>query len=62
LILNEKALRERMERDVMAGIRSREAILRSIDRIDLYQKLNTVKIDVSKISASQAAELIKSKL
>ncbi len=62
LVLNEKALRERMGRDVMAGIRSEDAIQRSIDRIDLYQKLNTVKIDVSNISASQAAELIKSKL
>ena len=62
LILNEKALREKMGRDVMAGIRSEDAIQRSIDRNELYQKLDTVKIDASNISASQAAELIKSKL
>lgn len=62
LILNEKALRERVGRDVMAGLRSVDSIQRSVDRIDLYQKLDTIKIDVSNISASQAAQLIKSKL
>lgn len=62
LILTEKALRERIGKDVMEGIRSEDSIQRSIDRIELYQKLNTVKIDVSNISSSQAAELIKLKL
>lgn len=62
LIINETALRERLSRDVSNGIRTVDVIQRSVDRIGNYNNLNTKKIDVSNISAKQAAQLIKTGL
>lgn len=58
LICSESALRSRMQKDVENAIRNEEGIERSVQRIPLYEKMNTVKIDVSQISAHQAAEEI----
>ena len=56
LVLSEKALRKRLEKDVTAGIREPDIIERSIARLPLYQKLDTLKLDVSGISPERAAE------
>ena len=56
LICGEDELRERLQKDVDAGIRSVDAIQRSIARTSLYAELNTAKIDVSHITPEQAAE------
>lgn len=58
LICDEYELRKRLEKDVNAGIRSKDVIERSVTRIPLYTFLNTKKIDVSHISPESAAELI----
>lgn len=55
LICSEQALRTRLEKDVTAGIRTEDVIQRSIERIPLYEKLNTCKVDVSEISPENAA-------
>lgn len=47
LVCNEQILRNRLEKDIANGLRSEDVIARSIARIPCYQKLNTVKIDVS---------------
>ena len=47
LIADPKTLRERLSRDVTAGLRSADIIERSIARLELYQSLDTVKIDTS---------------
>lgn len=60
LICNEHSLKERLQKDVDAGLRSTDVIERSVKRIPLYEKLDTKKIDVSNISAIDAAGLIKS--
>ena len=60
LICTEEALKKRLEKDVRAGLRRADVIERSIGRIALYDALRTVKVDVSEISAGQAAERILS--
>ena len=44
--------------DVRNGLREKDVIERSVRRLSLYEKLNTVKLDVSDISAQEAAEMI----
>ena len=58
LVCSEAALTERLQRDIQAGIRQEDVLERSIRRIRLYDKLATVKIDVSEISAESAAQQI----
>lgn len=58
LVCSEKALRERLQGDVDAGLRSEDVIERSIARLGLYERLDTEKLDVSYMSAGEAAERI----
>lgn len=58
LLCGEKQLINRLERDVQLGLRSSEGIKRSVERIPLYKKLKTEKIDTSEITAEQAADMI----
>lgn len=47
LIAGEKAVRERIASDIAKGIRTPDAMERSLARLPLYQKLNTIKIDTT---------------
>lgn len=58
LVCGEEELRLRLQRDVDAGIRSKDVIERSLLRIPLYKALDTYKIDVSSITPEQAADRI----
>ena len=58
LVCAEDKLRERIAKDVAAGIRLPDVADRSAARIPLYEKLNTVKIDVSEIPPEEAAARI----
>lgn len=58
LVCTEKALRERIMADVETGARTADVLERSVPRLSLYRNMDTVKIDVSEISARQAAEKI----
>jgi broad-specificity NMP kinase len=58
LICSEFALRQRLEADVHSGVRAPDVIERSVQRIPLYEKMDTVKIDVNSISPEQAAQKI----
>ena len=60
LICREESLRERLQKDVDQGIREPEIIQRSIQRLDGYKTLNSIKLYVSDISASMAAKQIAS--
>ena len=55
LTCREKALRERLLKDVEAGLRAPDTIVRSAERLGCYTGMDTVKIDVGDISAAQAA-------
>ncbi len=58
LICSEIALQARLRQDIDASIRTEDVMRRSVERIPLYKKLNTYKVDVSNISPEQAADLI----
>jgi Shikimate kinase len=58
LVCSKQALQDRLRKDVDAGIRTEDVIYRSIERIPLYEKLNTYKVDISKILPEQAADAI----
>lgn len=55
LICNEEALIQRLKIDVKNGVRNIDIIDKSVDRIELYNDMNTKKVDVSQISAHEAA-------
>lgn len=58
LIADEENLQRRLTRDVQKGIRKEDVIARSIARIPLYQKLDTVKVDTNnKTIAEIVAEI-----
>jgi cytidylate kinase len=58
LICSEAALKKRLEADIENGIRESDVIERSVARIPLYRKMDTIKIDVSEISPQETAEQI----
>jgi AAA domain len=58
LTSNETSLADRLNRDVEAGLRDADIVSRSIERLRLYDAFDTMKIDVSAITARQAAERI----
>ena len=58
LICSKQELVERLQKDVTAGIRTPDVIERSVQRIPLYQKLNTIKVNTSGKSAAEVAQEI----
>lgn len=58
LLCNEQVLRERLLDDIQRGIRQKDIIQRSIERIPLYQKLSTKKIDTSGKTVNQVVDEI----
>ncbi|MBR5231320.1 MAG: AAA family ATPase [Clostridia bacterium] len=58
LVCSEEALRQRLEKDIEKGLRTQDILERSAARLPLYEKMDTVKIDVSDISPSAAAQRI----
>ena len=59
LVVDENNLRERLTQDVVRGIRKEDIIDRSIERIPLYQQLNTIKIETSNKEISSIIAEIK---
>ncbi len=47
LVCDKNTVRERLEKDVTNGIREADVTERSVERIELYTKLNTIKIDTT---------------
>ena len=59
LTCTEEALRQRLQRDIDAGIRSEDILERSIPRLPLYDALDTIKVDTTgKTPAKVAEEMI----
>ena len=58
LVCTGDALRNRLTLDVEREIRKPEVIVRRKARVQLYENLDTVKIDVSNITPEEAAEKI----
>ena len=60
LLCSEQELRQRLQNDVAAGLRTPDVIERSVQRISLYPKLNTIKVDTTGKSATEVAQEIAS--
>mgnify|MGYP001450396504 CR=1 FL=1 len=58
LTCSEVALKDRLSRDIKNEIRNEDVIRRSIQRLELYKKMKTTKIDVSEITPKETAEKI----
>lgn len=58
LVASEDALTQRITLDVQAGVRSEDVIARSLAYLPKYAALKSIKIDVSHISAADAAKKI----
>lgn len=62
LKISEQALKQRIQKDVENHVRMPGVLERSLQRIPLYADMETVKIDVSDITARQTAKQIRSVL
>ena len=58
LLCSEQELTQRLQKDVAAGIRTPDVIERSVQRIPLYQNLDTIKVNTSGKSATEVAQEI----
>lgn len=59
LITDAKCLEERLTIDIEKGIRSADVLSRSMERIPLYQELNTIKIDTCNKSVQTIVDEIR---
>ena len=55
LVCSETALKSRLAIDVKNGVRKVDVIDRSLQRLNLYNNMDTVKINVSDINPKQTA-------
>ena len=58
LSVTPQVLRQRLQRDVDAGLRQPDIVERSLARLPLYRELSTWKVDVSDLSPEQAARAV----
>ncbi len=58
LVCDEETLAMRLEGDIGAGLRETDVIARSIERLPLYDELDTVKIDTTGMSVADAARAV----
>lgn len=59
LMCSREKLIKRIKEDIKLGVRDEENINRSLDRLDLYNKMKTIKIDTSNKSIEQITQEIK---
>ncbi|MDO4403551.1 MAG: AAA family ATPase [Atopobiaceae bacterium] len=58
LVCSEEELRERLEKDVAAGIRQPDVIDRSLSRLPLYDTLTSKNVDTTGLTPEKVAERI----
>lgn len=58
LVCSPDALTARLSSDIEKGVRQPDIIARSVARLPLYDKLDTYKIDVSRLTPEQTAQAI----
>ena len=59
LMCNKEELIKRINKDLELGIRDEDNIRRSLDKYDMYNKMNTIKIDTSNKSIDDIVRDIK---
>ena len=58
LVCDEETLKKRLQKDIDDGIRSADVVGRSVERISMYQELDTVKIETSRKNVDAIAREI----
>lgn len=58
LVCSEEKLVSRIQKDIELGLRDESCIQKSLERISMYNKMQTQKLDTSEISIEQAVERI----
>lgn len=58
LLCTAEALRQRLAQDILNHKRKPDIVERSLARLDLYKTMDTVKLDVSRLTPEEAAERI----
>lgn len=58
LVVTPNALRERINRDVESGLRQSDVLDRSINRLPLYDALDTIKLNTSHMTPNEVADAI----
>lgn len=58
LLCDRESLKSRIERDVKLGLRTSDGIEKSLKRIPLYQKLDTIKVNTTGKSVAEVVEEI----
>ena len=58
LTASPEELRRRVERDVAAGLRRPGAAEASLARLPLYEKMDTIKLDVTSLTPAETAEAL----
>ena len=48
LVCSESALKERLQGDILRGLRQEDVIKRSLERLKLYDEFKGIKLDVTK--------------
>lgn len=56
LVCSPEALTERLEKDIKCGLRAPDVIGRSVLRLPLYDKINSIKIDTGKLTPDRVAD------
>ena len=58
LTCDEASLKHKLKKDIESGKRTKDIIERSVVRLPLYEKLNTIKIDTSGKTVEEVAKEI----
>lgn len=61
LVCSEDALKARLRKDIDAGLRTPDVIVRSLARLPMYDVLDTQKIDTTHMTIEEAAKAIAQK-
>ena len=58
LTISEQSLQKRFFKDIARGIRKKDSFIESSNRLSLYEEMDSTKIDVSDMTAKEAAGMI----
>lgn len=58
IICSKETLRNHIQKDIDLGMRKEDVLERSLERLDLYQNLDTIKIDITNLSVEESVERI----
>jgi broad-specificity NMP kinase len=58
LICSEEALKERILKDVKLNLRDESSINMCVERLELYENMNTIKIDTTNLSIAETVDEI----